>query len=468
MDRPQAPTPDQDDTVPTGHGPALKVSALMILALAGALAVAAGVALVTGGGVAGAVAGVCAGAALLAIPLWRRQVAADRVARRLRVLLRQGSPDAAGHLLRDMQRDLGRLGALGTGIGALAARAEETVRIADAAAGRARAGALGQAIGLADVVSALPLAVLAMSSDNRVLVHDAAAADALDGTGPLMPGQSIFAHLAEPGLRAALARLAREDWRTAVTADLATARGEVIEQVTLRRLGDDGDYVLSFHPAAPKRARRLAYDFGTDATAVAERSLRAVAYVALNAETTGLSPLSDDILEIGAIRMAGPAPGAEMTTLVDPGRPVPDAARQRHGIGGGQVHGAPGTTEAIRRLHRFAEGAIIVAHNAPFEMAFLHRYSREAGLRFENTVLDLSGLSRLLFGPGTVPGLEAMAGRFGVTVRPGDRHDAMGVARVTAEVFAGMIPLLESRGFFTVPEVDAALRAGSRAARTKI
>ena len=42
MDRPQAPTPDQDDTVPTGHGPALKVSALMILALAGALAVAAG------------------------------------------------------------------------------------------------------------------------------------------------------------------------------------------------------------------------------------------------------------------------------------------------------------------------------------------------------------------------------------------------------------------------------------------
>jgi DNA polymerase-3 subunit epsilon len=143
--------------------------------------------------------------------------------------------------------------------------------------------------------------------------------------------------------------------------------------------------------------------------------------------------------------------------LVDPGRPIQPSALRVHGITAEMVTGCPPLTEILPEFARFAEGAVLVAHNAAFDMRFLRLKERSAGVRFTQPVLDTMLLSAVLHPHQRSHSLDSLIGRYGVAVRK--RHSAKGDAMMTAEVLLKLLPLLERRGIGTL---EAALRASRR------
>nr|WP_252193089.1 exonuclease domain-containing protein [Rhizobium sp. CSW-27] len=106
-----------------------------------------------------------------------------------------------------------------------------------------------------------------------------------------------------------------------------------------------------------------------------------------------------------------------------------------------------------KRFRLFAQGAILVAHNAPFDMEFLRRRERELGGRFDNPILDTVLLSAAVFGQAETHTLDALAERLGLSIARSDRHTAIGDAMATAEVFLKLKDMLAARGIHRFGEV---------------
>lgn len=220
-------------------------------------------------------------------------------------------------------------------------------------------------------------------------------------------------------------------------------------------------------PAPVRRA--VVYDFdllGRERTAqVMEARLDALNFVVFDTETTGLLPQQgDEIVQIAAIRIVNGRiiENEIFDTLVNPGRAIPPASTEVHGITDAMVAGAPDVPEALRRFHRFAEGSVLVAHNAPFDMQFLRRREEALALRFDHAVLDTVLLSAVVFGQHEVHSLDALAHRLGVTIPEEARHTAIGDALATAESFVRLLRALQGRNLETFGAVLTEVRRHAR------
>jgi len=181
--------------------------------------------------------------------------------------------------------------------------------------------------------------------------------------------------------------------------------------------------------------------------------LERAGFVVFDLETTGLSPASSRIVEIGAQRVDALAPGATFETLVDPAQVLPPAITALTGIAPADVRGAPGQDLAVRRFLAFAGDGVLVAHNARFDMAFLDRaVERLTGRRVAAPVVDTVWLARRLLG-GRVRrvGLAELAHFFGTSVEP--CHRALADARATAEILVALVGLAQERGAVTVADL---------------
>lgn len=198
------------------------------------------------------------------------------------------------------------------------------------------------------------------------------------------------------------------------------------------------------------------------------KRLTDLTFVVFDTETTGLDPNGgDEIVQIAAVRlMNGRRVHNEvLDQLVDPARSIPPGSTAVHGITNEMVQGAPGIAEAGAQFHRFAQNAVLIAHNAPFDMAFLHRHESTIGAKFDHPVFDTVLLSALLFPQSEAHTLDALADRFGVVIPEQDRHTALGDAVATADVFLRMLPMLEARGLGTFDAVLEQLSKSSRLMR---
>lgn len=205
------------------------------------------------------------------------------------------------------------------------------------------------------------------------------------------------------------------------------------------------------------------YDFdlfqaSSQARELADRKLSELSYTVFDTETTGLDPSSgDEIIQIGAVRIVnGKLLRQEgFDQLVDPGRDIPAASIPIHGILPEMVRGRPTIDQVLPAFHAFAADTVLVAHNAAFDMRFLRLKEQQAGVRFDQPLLDTLLLSALVHPSQESHRLEAIAERFNVTVM--GRHTAMGDAMVTAEVFLRLLPLLAEKGIYTLGQArDAA------------
>jgi DNA polymerase III epsilon subunit family exonuclease len=207
----------------------------------------------------------------------------------------------------------------------------------------------------------------------------------------------------------------------------------------------EADARLAWHGDAVALARPLG----------AEILLEQATYVVIDLETTGLRPGTAQICEIGAVRVRGLELEDEFQTLVDPGMPVGPAAAALTGLSDRRLRGAPPAALAVHRFLAFAGDAVLVAHNARFDLGFLDRETiRLTGSRLAAPVVDTVPLARLLLA-GRVPraSLAQLAYFFGTAVQP--CHRALPDAQATAEVLLALIGLAQERGARTVADLVA-------------
>ncbi len=238
-------------------------------------------------------------------------------------------------------------------------------------------------------------------------------------------------------------------------------RGPVVADEAARRL-----FALRQAPVALARSllaevveadARLAWN--GDAVSLARPpgdglALEDATYVVVDLETTGLRPGASQICEIGAVRVRGLELAEEFQTLVDPGMPMAAAAAALTGLRDTQLRAAPPPALAVRRFLEFAgSDAVLVAHNARFDLAFLDRETeRLTGSRIAAPVVDTVPLARRLLA-GRVPraSLAQLSYFLGTANQP--CHRALPDAMATAEVLLALIGLAQERGARTVADL---------------
>jgi DNA polymerase-3 subunit epsilon len=214
--------------------------------------------------------------------------------------------------------------------------------------------------------------------------------------------------------------------------------------------------------------RQVVYDFDLLSkarnAAVADTRLEDLTFVVFDTETTGLSPATDEIVQIAAVRIVNGrrVEGEVFDTLVDPGRAIPPGSTEVHGITDQMVRGAPSVPQAAAAFHDFARGAVLVAHNAPFDLEFLRRTERATGRAFDHPVLDTVLISAVVYGQLDEHTLDALCARLGIVIPESARHTAIGDTIATAEAFLKLMPMLRAKGLATFGDVLAEMRRHGR------
>lgn len=193
--------------------------------------------------------------------------------------------------------------------------------------------------------------------------------------------------------------------------------------------------------------------------------LREVTFVVVDLETTGGSASADAITEVGAVKVRGGERLGELSTLVDPGTGIAPSVVALTGITRAMVTGAPRIGAVLPSLLEFCAGAVLVAHNAPFDTGFLRAACARHDLAWPRpSVLCTARLARAVLPAGETPTvrLSALAELFGTTTRP--THRALDDARATVEVLHALLERVGNLGVHSLEELLAlaASAAGTR------
>lgn len=323
---------------------------------------------------------------------------------------------------------------------------------------------------LTALLSEIPVAMVLVNPAHQIVLYDTQAAAVLSQVCPARLNASIFDYFQKGPFLAAYKKMVSSGLEQSFT-DLAAANGLEFD-ARLKPLGPNEGYLLIIDEAhtnlAPDQSRPVVFDFdlmeGQATENLMEMRLKDLTYVVFDTETTGLLPHKDEVVQIGAVRVVKEkiVPGEEVNQLVDPEIPIPAASTKVHGVNNAMVAGQPTIRVAGKQFHDFARGAVLVAHNAPFDMAFLRRHAEDCGVEWTHPILDTVLLSAVLYGTTEDHTLDALSNRLGVTIPPKLRHTALGDAHATAEVLCKMLAMLHSRGVETLAEAIAEAKKHKR------
>lgn len=194
-------------------------------------------------------------------------------------------------------------------------------------------------------------------------------------------------------------------------------------------------------------AQRSFEDLGTP--------LADVTFCVLDLETTGGSAAESAITEIGAVKVKMGEVVGTFQTLVDPGEPVPAFIRLLTGITDEALVDAPPIETVLPSLLEFLRGAVLVAHNARFDVSFINAaLARGSYPPLDNRVLDTAALARKILA-GEVPNnkLSTLAGYLRCARQP--THRAFDDALATVEVLHCLIERAAGYGVTTLEDLAA-------------
>ena len=162
-------------------------------------------------------------------------------------------------------------------------------------------------------------------------------------------------------------------------------------------------------------------------------------YIVVDIETTGLNPMRDELLEIGAVRVKGRDILDSFSTFVRPQNPIPSEIVRLTGIDDSMVADAPDAQAALSKLLAFVKDAPIAAHNAWFDLSFLRNVARRHAIAFDNGVLDSLTLARLVLPQRGRHNLAALVRHFGIPLQ--NHHRAKEDAAATAEILIRLMQM---------------------------
>ncbi len=166
-------------------------------------------------------------------------------------------------------------------------------------------------------------------------------------------------------------------------------------------------------------------------------------YVVFDLETTGFSPLNNNIIEIGAVKVVNGEIIDKFSTFVNPKEPIPFRIEELTGINDSMVVDAPTIDKILPDFLEFSKGCVMVAHNADFDMRFIIQNCERLGINEEFTYLDTVALARILIPTISKYKLDNVAKALGVSLE--NHHRAVDDAGCTAEIFVKFIEMLEER-----------------------
>jgi len=235
---------------------------------------------------------------------------------------------------------------------------------------------------------------------------------------------------------------------------------------TVSAMGAAGSTQLSFADVGPP--------WDPAASPIDEVPLRETTFVVVDLETTGGRTKSADgtpadaITEIGAVKVRGGVVLGEFATLVDPRRDIPPQIVRLTGITTAMVCDAPTIDAVLPMFFEFAGGAVLVAHNAGFDVGFLRAAAQRCEIPWPRPpVLCTVRLARRVLSREEAPSvrLAALARLFAVAVQP--THRALDDARATVDVLHALIERVGNQGVHTYADLRSYLPDVTPAQRRK-
>jgi len=175
-------------------------------------------------------------------------------------------------------------------------------------------------------------------------------------------------------------------------------------------------------------------------------------FVVFDIETTGFSASKNRIIEIGAVKVKNGKEIDRFSAFVNPEVPIPFRIENLTGINDSMVQTADTIDKVLPVFLEFAEGAVMVAHNASFDMSFIEHNAYLIGLEREYTSVDTVGLSRILLPNLSKHKLDNVAKALGISLE--NHHRAVDDAEATAQIFIHFMNKLAEKNVVTLEQIN--------------
>ncbi|MBP2240165.1 DNA polymerase-3 subunit alpha (Gram-positive type) [Cytobacillus eiseniae] len=170
----------------------------------------------------------------------------------------------------------------------------------------------------------------------------------------------------------------------------------------------------------------------------AHRKLSDDTYVVFDVETTGLSAVYDTIIELAAVKIHDGEIIDRFESFANPHHPLSATTINLTGITDDLVENAPEVSEVLQKFHDWTEDAILVAHNASFDMGFLNVGYKKINLgKATNPVIDTLELARFLYSDMKNHRLNTLAKKFDIELT--QHHRAIYDAEATGYLLLKML-----------------------------
>ena len=176
-------------------------------------------------------------------------------------------------------------------------------------------------------------------------------------------------------------------------------------------------------------------------------------YVVFDLETTGFSPNTCKIIEIGAVKVENGTITERFSEFVNPQVPIPFKIEELTGIRDDMVMGAETIEEILPRFMEFCEGCVMIAHNAEFDMSFIRKNCMDLDIPCDYTVGDTVAMARILLPALHRFKLDTVAKALKISLE--NHHRAVDDAECTAHIFVKFIEMLKERHIGTLNDLNS-------------
>ena len=175
-------------------------------------------------------------------------------------------------------------------------------------------------------------------------------------------------------------------------------------------------------------------------------------FVVFDLETTGFSPIKDKIIEIGAVKVENGKITERFSTFVNPKVPIPFEITKLTSITDQMVLDAPDIETVLPQFLEFVGDAVLVAHNAGFDVGFIEQNCRYQDIQPDFTSVDTVAMARILLPTLSKYKLNVVANALHISLE--NHHRAVDDAEATAEIFVRFVEMLDERNIQTLTKLN--------------